>query len=259
MCAMVEELARSARPRVLEEILRLLRSGTALGAFRMLRASGALKIILPQIDTYLGPRDDPDPAAHDRADAYWRLLEALDAHVHAGHVPSTAVCVSVLFLRIIEREAAPNARSQNDLGELDLGPAALEVLEPFAMQTRLSRRDTGKVLRIIRDQRRFLQSASKRFSPLLFMHGEDFPEALDLFRLRSVAWGQGWDVYESWVARYEKARETSPEELESARRKTRRRRRRRGAAGARGEGVSEGSAGPDLDSSTSPTERDDLG
>ena len=89
-------LSRSAPPRVAEEILRLLRSGTALGAFRMLRACGALTTLFPEIDRYLGRRDDPDPAAHDRADLYWRLLEALDADVHAGAQPSPAVLLAVL-------------------------------------------------------------------------------------------------------------------------------------------------------------------
>src|SRR5262249_12705218 len=45
MCELAPELERSAKPRVLEEILRLMRSGTALGAFRMLRACGALSAI----------------------------------------------------------------------------------------------------------------------------------------------------------------------------------------------------------------------
>ena len=42
MRELAPELERSAAPRVLEEILRLLRSGSALGAFRMLRACGGL-------------------------------------------------------------------------------------------------------------------------------------------------------------------------------------------------------------------------
>src|SRR5205823_677440 len=83
-----------------EEILRLMRSGTALGAFRMLRACGALKVILPAIDHYLGPKDEPEA----RAETFWRLLEALDADVHQGFVPTTAVCIALLYLRIIERE-----------------------------------------------------------------------------------------------------------------------------------------------------------
>ena len=64
MCSNARELERSAKPRVIEEILRLLRSGTALGAFRMMRACGALRVILPHIDEYLGPRESSDSAIH---------------------------------------------------------------------------------------------------------------------------------------------------------------------------------------------------
>lgn len=225
-----DELGRSAKPRVLEEILRLMRSGVALGAFRMLRACGALRVLLPQIDEHLGQRDDPDPAAHDRADEFWRLLEALDADVHAGNAPATGVCIATLFLRVIERAAQVDPRNHDAAGP-ELARAAAELLEPFALSVRLSRRDTGKAIRAIVQQRRFTQPLSKRFRPLLFARGEDFKEALDLFRLRSMAWGQGWDIYESWLERYEQARTASPDEVERERRRKRRRGRRKPKGG----------------------------
>ena len=239
MCALAPDLGRSAKPRVLEEILRLLRSGTSLGAFRMLRACGALKVILPQIDGYLGDR--ADLATHERADLFWRLLEALDADVHAGNVPTTSVCIAALFLRLIEREADPDTRELPGQPK-DLLSVAGEVIDPFALQSRLSRRDSSRVLRIIMQQRRFTQPSSKRFRPLLFMRGEDFPEALDLFRLRSMAWGQGWELYEAWVARHKKARAATDEEIAAVRSK-RRRRPRRGRSGSGG-GEASGARSP---------------
>ncbi|HVS18775.1 MAG TPA: polynucleotide adenylyltransferase PcnB [Planctomycetota bacterium] len=236
MEASAPDLARSARPRVLEEILRLMRGGTCLGAFRMLRACGALSVILPQIDEYLGSRDDPDPAAHDRADQLWRLLEALDADVHAGNVPTTPVAVAALFLRMIEREADPQTRTLPGKVK-DLTAAAAEVLEPFALAARLSRRDCGRAKRIVMLQRRFTQTGGKRFRPLQFAASEDFPESLHLFRLRSMAWGQGWDVYEAWLERRKRVLEGPPSEAPAGERseegdesgdEPRRRPRRRG-------------------------------
>ncbi len=226
MVDMVDELGRSAKPRVLEEILRLMRSGVALGAFRMLRACGALRVLLPQIDEHLGQRGDPDPAAHERADAFWRLLEALDGDVHAGNSPATGVCIAALFLRLAERAAEVDPRNHENAGP-ELARAASDLLEPFALSVRLSRRDTGKAIRAIVQQRRFTQPLSKRFRPLLFARGEDFKESLDLFRLRSMAWGQGWDIYESWLERYEQARNASPDDVERERRRKRRRGRRK--------------------------------
>ncbi|MFT7664531.1 MAG: poly(A) polymerase, partial [Planctomycetota bacterium] len=230
MCNQAEELSRSAPPRVMEEILRMLRSGTALGAIRMMRASGALRVLLPTIDDFLGRRDDPDPAAHDRADSYWRLLEALDADIHSGRDPSGAVCVAVAFLRIVEREADPKTRTLPGPPE-DLFTVAGEVLAPVAEQNRMSRKDLIRARRIIANQPRFTQTGARRFKPVLFMRGEDFKESLFLFRLRSAAWGQGWDIYEGWVERYEQALKVGiddlTEEESSSRRRRRRPRRRR--------------------------------
>ncbi len=240
MCSHAKQLERSAKPRVLEEIWRLLRSGTALGAVRMLRACGALSVILPPIDQFLGASDDPDPAAHDRADSYWRLLEALDANVHQGAAPSTAVLLAVLFLRLVERESDPATRTlEGPPG--DLGLVFDEVVGEFAASARIPRRELSQARRIVLVQRRFTQPASKRFRPLWFVRSEEFPEALHLFQLRSMAWGQGWDVYEAWVERAERAKTLTPEEVEGLAPKTRRRRRRRGGQGRGAEqGAGEG-------------------
>jgi poly(A) polymerase len=232
MCDSTPELLRCAPPRVFEEILRLLRSGTALGALRMLRACGALQLLLPSIDAHLGKKDDPDPVVHDRADAYWRLLEALDADVHAGASPTPAVCLAVLFLRLVERAA--EAAGPSDWGEL-----AERELDSVAGPARLPRKAVDLTKRILSVQRRFTQSVPQGGQPLLFLRSPEFPEALELFRLRSAAWGQGWDVYEGWRERHHRALEVPLSELERERglgrrrRRRRRPRRRQGAEGAR--------------------------
>src|SRR5262249_9779491 len=116
-----------------------------------------------------------------------------------------------------------------------------EVLDRLAQETRMPRREVARARRIILQQRRFTQSSTKRFRPLAFMRSKDFPEALDLFRLRMAARGQGWDIYEGWKARFELAQRASPEGLASEPRGTGRRRRRRRRGGAQRNGS--GSAG----------------
>ena len=220
MRALGGDLVRSAPPRVLEEILRLLRSGTALGAFRMMRACGALAALLPTVHEFLGTREDPDPAVHDRADSYWRLLEALDADVHAGNEPSTALLVAVLFLRLVEaeQERTPGVDASDVMGR---------EIETIAGGARLARRVGELAKRVIANQRRFTQPSTKGFSPLLCLRGEDFEESLHLVRLRSAAWGQGWGLYEGWVERYRRALQVPDDELAEARSHGRKRRKRR--------------------------------
>jgi len=234
MCDLAGDLMRSAPPRVLEEILRLMRSGTTLGAFRMMRACGALATLLPTVDEFLGTRNDPDPAAHDRADSYWRLLEALDTDLHAGNDPTTPVVLAVLFLRLIERRVDERGEG---LGDGDWARIASDEIDPIASRARLPRRAIERAKRIITAQRRFTQPSKKNFRPLLFLRSSEFPEALHLFRLRSAAWGQGWDLYEAWRERHRRALEMPEEEIDSLRSKTRhgRRRRRRRRGGSRSE------------------------
>ena len=236
MCAHAHALSRSAAPRVAEEILRLLRSGTVLGAFRMLRASGALATLFPEIDAYLGRRDDPDPAAHDRADLYWRLLEALDADIHAGAEPTPAVLLAVLFLRVVEHKSEGGGGTAASL--------AADLIEPLATSARLPRRAVEGAKRIIALQHRFTQQWTQSPRRVLFLHSEDFPEALHLFRLRSAAWGQGWDVYEGWLERHKRAQEMPETELAGLRRRGRRRGGRRRRKGGRADEPSEGAGAP---------------
>lgn len=228
MCDRAHELERSAPPRVMEEIIRLMRSGTALGAFRMLRACGALQAMLGDVDAFLGERGDSDAKTRDRADSFWRLLEALDAEVHQGREPSRALCLAVLFQRPAEHRA-------RDSGPEALARAAAELIDPVGTRARLARRVLGRARYIVASQERFNSPQPKSFKPTLFMRAEGFEEALQLFRVRSAAWGQGWDVYEGWVERYERALELPPEELERVRKRRRRRRGRgRGRRGGSG-------------------------
>ena len=226
MCDASSELARAAPPRVLEEIMRLCVSGTALGAFRMMRACGALAVLLPGVDAFIGRRDDPDPAAHDRADSYWRLLEALDADVHAGREPSRALCLAAMWLRVIEREADPETRSLPGQPG-DLFDTVSEVLEPLVQDSRLPRRTFITTRRMIVDQARFQTRPGGDPLSLVFTTTDGFEEALNLYRLRSAAWGQGWDMYEAWTEAREEVASASPDELAALRKRGRRRRSRR--------------------------------
>jgi len=221
MCELSPHLERSAPPRVIEEIMRLLRSGTALGAVQLMRDCGALEILLPWLDDYLGGVED-DP---DRTEPFWNLLAALDGYVqHARADPSTAFLLAALFSHPFEVRLGDPA----DLDDLLRDPqrAAWDVLEPVAERARLSRRDLAGARKLLAAQVRFTHPPD-RFSPVLFARTEEFPEALDLFALRAQARGVGRDQVEAWRDRQQRALEAPPDELDAERRRTRTRKRRR--------------------------------
>jgi poly(A) polymerase len=96
----VEEIPRCAPPRVLEEVMKLLRSGAARRCFELLREIGALRILLPPVAAYL-ERNGPE-----EAERHLRALDALDGHVRVGEIPSDAVLLATL-LAPLPREGAP--------------------------------------------------------------------------------------------------------------------------------------------------------
>jgi poly(A) polymerase len=85
------EIPRCAPPRVLEEVLKLLRSGASRRCFELLREVGALRILLPPVAAYLERRGPAEAERHLRA------LDALDGHVRVGEIPSDAVLLATLL------------------------------------------------------------------------------------------------------------------------------------------------------------------
>ena len=91
MKAHVHEIPRCAPPRVLEEVLKLLRSGASRRCFELLREVGALRILLPPVAAYLERR------GKEEAERHLRALDALDGHVRVGEIPSDAVLLATLL------------------------------------------------------------------------------------------------------------------------------------------------------------------
>src|SRR2546421_2423195 len=87
----VAEIPRCAPPRVLEEVLKLLRSGASRHCLELMRDVGALRVLLPPVAEHLERRG---PA---QAERHLRALDALDAHVRVGEIPSDPVLLATLL------------------------------------------------------------------------------------------------------------------------------------------------------------------
>jgi poly(A) polymerase len=87
----VAEIPRCAPPRVLEEVLKLLRSGASRRCLELMRDVGALRVLLPPVAEHIERR------GRDEAERHLRALHALDAHVRVGEIPSDAVLLATLL------------------------------------------------------------------------------------------------------------------------------------------------------------------
>ncbi len=85
-----DELSRSAPPRVLEEILRLLRGGAAERSISLAWDVGALGVVLPELTAHI------EDQAED-AERLWDRLLAVDALHADGRLPSDTVLIAALL------------------------------------------------------------------------------------------------------------------------------------------------------------------
>ncbi len=94
------ELARCAPARVLEETFKILRCGGSARAFELLRACGALPVVLPALGAGLDTWDEP------RRRSFFAHLAALDRLVRSGEEVSDAVLLGALLMHIATGERA---------------------------------------------------------------------------------------------------------------------------------------------------------
>jgi poly(A) polymerase len=129
-------LARAARPRLFEEILRLLRGGGAHRSIWLAWELGILSVLLPELATFLDDDEGDGPASR-----VWRLLAEVDRRTIERGVPFDDIVLSTLLLLEPMREACE--------GERDRIAAAYAFLDPVIARLAMSRRVADSVRRIV--------------------------------------------------------------------------------------------------------------
>jgi poly(A) polymerase len=195
--AMVEcrtALARAAKPRLFEELLRLMRSGAAHRALWLAWETGLLDVLLPELSTYLA--DQPE-----EEDTLFRLLDEVDRRIKERGAPlDDVVLIAVLLLEPL-REACSGSRDRVE--------AAYRFLEAIVDRLNVPRRIAEPVRRVVAILPRLESGRSGRFARTGL-----YPTALEIASLYAAA--QGRDPIEVPVPAGQAVQE----------KKTRRRRRR---------------------------------
>ncbi|MCA9581318.1 MAG: polynucleotide adenylyltransferase PcnB [Myxococcales bacterium] len=163
------DLRRAAPPRVLEEILRFLRSRVAHRSFYLMWDTGVLAQVLPEVAAFV---EDESPAA----DLLWGRLMAADRMAAAGENFSDAVLLAALLydpiLEWIEDSPDPSKRFE-------------AFFEDVTERLSVPRRMKDQVRSIVVAQRR-LDSGKLGSLP----RRDFFGEAAQLFALRATAEGR---------------------------------------------------------------------
>jgi len=165
--AMVEcrlELARAARPRLFEEILRLMRAGAAHRSMWLMWEIGAMAVLMPELSAFL----DDDEATEDGSERFFRKMDAIDRKTKDEGVLDDVVLMTALFYEPLE-EAISGVR--------DAMGAVSDFLEPVIERIAMPRRIADGVRRIMTMVPRILQGKVGRFARTdLFLPALDVAE-----------------------------------------------------------------------------------
>ncbi|MBK8996761.1 MAG: polynucleotide adenylyltransferase PcnB [Myxococcales bacterium] len=152
-------LAMAARPRLFEELLRLLREGAAHRSFWLAWETGVLDVLLPELSAYLSDAEEEDGIV-------WRILRELDRRTNERGEPFDDVVLWTLLLLEPLREITA--------GEKDRVEAAYDFLEPVIDRLNVPRRIADAVRRIVAIYPRLEAGRAGRFSktPLFALAAE---------------------------------------------------------------------------------------
>jgi poly(A) polymerase len=137
MVATREDLAKAARPRLFEEILRLLRGRAAHRSMWLLWETGALSVVLPEIAAFL----DDEEATGGGVRRFYGKMDAIDAMTAARGKPLDDIALLTLLFKESLDEACA--------GESDKARAVTEFLDPIVERVAVPRRIADGVRRIV--------------------------------------------------------------------------------------------------------------
>jgi poly(A) polymerase len=165
-------LARAAKPRLFEEILRLMREGAAHRALFLCWETGVMDVLLPELSTFLADREEDD-------DRVWQLLQEVDRRTLEGGPLDDVVLWTVLLAEPL-REACDGARDRVEM--------AHEFLEGVVDRLNVPRRIAESIRRIIALMPRLESGRGGRFSrtPL-------YPVAMEVHDIYRAALGDAAD------------------------------------------------------------------
>ncbi|HVO20833.1 MAG TPA: CCA tRNA nucleotidyltransferase [Anaeromyxobacter sp.] len=187
------ELARCAPARVLEETLKILRCGGSARAFQLLRACGALPLILPALGAALEAWDEPARRS------FFAHLGALDKLVRSGAEVSEAVLLATLVSHLAAVPPRGGAAEPPGPGQARTGHEADELVASLVSTSRLPRRVAERVRLALNAQRHLKDPGGGRRGRGRKMAGQTYyDDALQLLEIAVEATGQGAELLERW-------------------------------------------------------------
>lgn len=187
------ELLKSSKARLLEELLRMLESGSSLAFFQLLAEHGILSILLPKFADFIehvGPQD------------IYTFLEEADRRIVSGEkvLLSRPLLLSSIVYPIFHhhlRNLQKRKAKPLHLGEI-LEEAHFVIHDIFNPSLPIPKKISGSMAQILTSQLRFTPMQEKKPGKYRIPGSPDFSAALEFFRIRASMEPGLQKLYEEW-------------------------------------------------------------
>lgn len=188
------EILKSAKARVLEEILRMLESGSSEKFFKLMADFGFLQILLPAISEYLETEYGVE---------IYRFLAEMDRLIKTSEleqIPRPVLLAGIAFpmlhTRLLKLQAGQTHPMH--LGEIHLEAQSMnhEFFGPFLQ---IPKKLSAALTTITTSQFRFTPMIKKRKTSQKIPGSPDFPLALEFFKYRAQIEPGLQNLYDEWV------------------------------------------------------------
>lgn len=212
------EIEKASPARLTEEIVQILRCGSATGVLRWMMDLGLLEVFLPEAYAVLSSSDRG-------AGELENLLPALDRMVAEGRKISDAVLLAALLLpNVLLRRRDVEAVGRRLLNRTALQSLTVEVMGPFLARFAVSNRKTEELVAAVQGFQLLGSRWRTDTARLRFSTRPGFDDALDLLELLVAATGDGAEDLATW-RRIQEERPASKAAVRAPRPRRRRRRR----------------------------------
>jgi len=192
-----QDLLKCAKARILVELNKILLCGASAEAFRILRETGALEVLLPEIHAAI--EADPDEAGH-----WLARLEALDGMPEVRERLDVATAMAVLIAPLARGTAPPNVPpAHGGWRHLDAEPKQTELVRGVARRIEIPKAATARLIQVLQGQRRIHQEKNRRLPPRMFAAKAYFEDTLLFTEIDAAAGLVAAERLEFWRSVHE--------------------------------------------------------
>ncbi len=202
------EITKSSPARILEEVLRMLESGSSASFFHLITEHGFLQFLVPSLAAFM----EADPT-----DEIFSYLEEIDAKIHefADHPLRRSILLSCLGFPMMQQRIKTHYIERNrtpHLGEIQ-NEAHNLIHEVFSHFFQVPRRIKFEIASIFTSQYRLTPIESRTRGRKRIPHDAEFPAAIEFLQIRAAiepglesTWKEWDEAYRTFMAHPRKPR-----------------------------------------------------